>query len=98
VQELTPAGAHGSLAPDPSAGVEDRDLVRRGLAQLSPEEREAIALRYGADLDASRDREAEERTTLDQRGSYLPGAADGARVMGNGILGGQPVVVPDPEG
>ena len=50
MQELTPAGAHGSLAPDPSAGVEDRDLVRRGLAQLSPEEREAIALRYGADL------------------------------------------------
>jgi RNA polymerase sigma-70 factor (ECF subfamily) len=30
--------------------VEQRDLVRRALQELSPEEREAIALRYGADL------------------------------------------------
>jgi RNA polymerase sigma factor (sigma-70 family) len=31
-------------------GVGDRDLVRRALAGLSAEEREAVALRYGADL------------------------------------------------
>ena len=30
--------------------VEDRELLDRALAQLSVEEREAIALRYGADL------------------------------------------------
>jgi RNA polymerase sigma factor (sigma-70 family) len=30
--------------------VHDRDLISRGLATLAPEEREAIALRYGADL------------------------------------------------
>jgi RNA polymerase sigma-70 factor (ECF subfamily) len=30
--------------------VEQRDAVQRALAQLAPEEREAIALRYGADL------------------------------------------------
>jgi RNA polymerase sigma-70 factor (ECF subfamily) len=35
---------------DPFAGVEIRDEVQRGLAQLSPEEREAIALRFGASL------------------------------------------------
>jgi RNA polymerase sigma factor (sigma-70 family) len=32
------------------AGVEDRDLVQRALATLSAEEREAIALRFGAEL------------------------------------------------
>jgi RNA polymerase sigma-70 factor, ECF subfamily len=31
-------------------GVADRDLVGRGLATLSEEEREAIALRFGAEL------------------------------------------------
>jgi RNA polymerase sigma-70 factor, ECF subfamily len=30
--------------------VEDRDELRRALTQLSPEEREAVALRFGADL------------------------------------------------
>jgi RNA polymerase sigma-70 factor (ECF subfamily) len=30
--------------------VEERDELRRALDQLSPEEREAVALRYGADL------------------------------------------------
>jgi RNA polymerase sigma-70 factor (ECF subfamily) len=36
---------------DPAlGGVEDRDLLARGLAGLSDEEREAVALRYGADL------------------------------------------------
>lgn len=32
------------------AGVHDRDLVNRALGILSPEEREAMALRFGADL------------------------------------------------
>jgi RNA polymerase sigma-70 factor (ECF subfamily) len=35
---------------DPLDGVADRDLVQRALRTLAPEEREAIALRYGADL------------------------------------------------
>jgi len=30
--------------------VADRDLVTRGLAKLSDEERETVALRFGADL------------------------------------------------
>lgn len=38
----------------PTAGAlehfEQRDVVQRALAQLAPEEREAISLRYGADL------------------------------------------------
>jgi RNA polymerase sigma factor (sigma-70 family) len=50
VHELGPAGAAESPAADPAGAAEDRDLIRRGLASLSVEEREAIALRYGADL------------------------------------------------
>jgi RNA polymerase sigma factor (sigma-70 family) len=44
---LTPAGAPGSEAIEQA---DNRDLVRRALTVLAPEEREAIALRYGADL------------------------------------------------
>jgi RNA polymerase sigma-70 factor (ECF subfamily) len=36
--------------PGELEAVEDRDLIQRALAQLSSEEREAIALRFGADL------------------------------------------------
>ncbi|MEA2386251.1 MAG: hypothetical protein QOJ22_425 [Thermoleophilaceae bacterium] len=36
--------------PDRLAGVEHRDEVQRALAILSDEEREALALRFGADL------------------------------------------------
>jgi RNA polymerase sigma-70 factor (ECF subfamily) len=36
--------------PDPLTGVEERELLNRALAELSDEEREAIALRFGADL------------------------------------------------
>jgi RNA polymerase sigma factor (sigma-70 family) len=36
--------------PGPLDGVEERDELGRALDQLSPEEREAVALRYGADL------------------------------------------------
>ena len=35
---------------NPLDAVDDRDLIQRALATLAPEEREAIALRYGADL------------------------------------------------
>ena len=43
------AGAPGGEA-DPLAAVEHRDELGRALATLSAEEREAIALRFGADL------------------------------------------------
>src|SRR4051794_16040698 len=35
---------------DQSGHLDDRDAIRRGLTTLSDEEREAVALRYGADL------------------------------------------------
>jgi RNA polymerase sigma-70 factor (ECF subfamily) len=41
------------MGPGPSGEMEeisDRDLISRGLARLSEEEREAIALRFGAEL------------------------------------------------
>lgn len=40
----------GPEPTDPLAGVEARDQLARGLAVLSDEEREAIALRFGAEL------------------------------------------------
>lgn len=40
--------ARGST--DPHESVHDRDLVERGLASLSEDERLVVALRYGADL------------------------------------------------
>jgi len=45
VASVLPAGS-----TDEMRGVADRDLIDRGLAALSDEEREAIALRFGADL------------------------------------------------
>ena len=45
------AGAPAGGREDPGMrGVEERDEVMRALAELAPEEREAIALRYGAEL------------------------------------------------
>jgi RNA polymerase sigma-70 factor, ECF subfamily len=44
VQEPAPSGA------GPLERVEERDELARALAELSEEEREAISLRYGADL------------------------------------------------
>jgi RNA polymerase sigma factor (sigma-70 family) len=38
------------VSDDPLQSLSDRDLVSRGLEVLSDEEREAIALRFGADL------------------------------------------------
>ena len=38
------------MSATPLDRVENRDAVGRALAALSPEEREAVALRYGGDL------------------------------------------------
>jgi RNA polymerase sigma-70 factor (ECF subfamily) len=48
--EFSPATRPGSPSADPFDGVDDRDLIQRALSTLPAEEREAIALRYGADL------------------------------------------------
>jgi RNA polymerase sigma-70 factor (ECF subfamily) len=40
----------GQEAPDALESLADRDLVNRGMTVLTEEEREAIALRFGADL------------------------------------------------
>jgi RNA polymerase sigma-70 factor, ECF subfamily len=42
--------APGADAADPFANVEHRDELQRALAALSADEREAIALRFGAEL------------------------------------------------
>jgi len=48
---LERAGGERGTASDPAlAAVEHRDEVQRALATLSAEEREAIALRFGAEL------------------------------------------------
>jgi RNA polymerase sigma-70 factor (ECF subfamily) len=47
---LERAQAGAAPAPDPFAGVEARDELGAALAALSAEEREAIALRFGAEL------------------------------------------------
>lgn len=56
-REASQARAFGQLDPADSSHeqgwtdrIGDQDAVRRGLAGLSEEEREAIALRFGADL------------------------------------------------
>lgn len=46
--ERLPADEGGG--PDELAGVEHRDQVQRAMAILNEEEREALALRFGADL------------------------------------------------
>ena len=43
-------GWSAPLADPALAAVEHRDSLQRALARLTPEEREAIALRFGADL------------------------------------------------
>src|SRR5271167_2036479 len=45
--ERVSAGA-SEWSSDPSESLSDRDLISRGLAALSEDEREAIALRFGA--------------------------------------------------
>ena len=53
----------------PGDAVENRDVVQRALATLSPEEREAIALRFGAELTVPEIAEAlrEPLTTVEGR-------------------------------
>ena len=48
--ERAAAGSGDSTVSDPTAAVDDRDAVNRAVASLTEEERDAIALRYGADL------------------------------------------------
>lgn len=47
LERTGPASSETTAAVE---SVEDRDALQRGMATLSDEEREAIALRYGADL------------------------------------------------
>jgi RNA polymerase sigma factor (sigma-70 family) len=47
---LERAGPAPSASGGAIAAVADRDAVMRALADLPPDEREAVALRYGADL------------------------------------------------
>jgi RNA polymerase sigma factor (sigma-70 family) len=42
--------SNSRMGSDPLAAVEHRDELGRALAALAPEEREAIALRFGADM------------------------------------------------
>ena len=48
--ERVVAGERERPPPGALDGVEQRDALQRALARLAPEEREAIALRFGADL------------------------------------------------
>ena len=47
--ERAAAGATGEL-PDPAGAVGDRDALGRAMQALTDEERDAIALRYGAEM------------------------------------------------
>ncbi len=48
--EHSAVGAGSGPGTDAIEHVENLDMIQRGLSQLAPEEREAVALRYGADL------------------------------------------------
>jgi RNA polymerase sigma-70 factor (ECF subfamily) len=48
--EHVAAGEGAATSGDEFEAVEQRDVLERALAQLSAEEREVVALRYGADL------------------------------------------------
>ncbi len=66
LERVGPAPAAGG---EPADAVEHRDVVQRALATLSAEEREAIALRYGAELTVPEIAEAlgEPLTTVEGR-------------------------------
>lgn len=49
-RELERTRVAALAVPEPFDALADRDLVQRALARLSPQEHDAIALRYGADL------------------------------------------------
>jgi len=48
--ERVAPGAADAPAADEAETIEQRDALQRALGTLSAEEREAVALRYGADL------------------------------------------------
>jgi RNA polymerase sigma-70 factor (ECF subfamily) len=66
LERVGPAPAGGAEVGD---AVEHRDVVQRALTALSPEEREAIALRFGAELTVPEIAEAlrEPLTTVEGR-------------------------------
>jgi RNA polymerase sigma-70 factor, ECF subfamily len=66
---LERVGPAAAGAPELGDAVEHRDVVQRALATLSPEEREAIALRFGAELTVPEIAEAlrEPLTTVEGR-------------------------------
>ena len=47
---LERVGAPDPEAPDPFGALDDRDRLQAAMAMLSDDEREALALRFGADL------------------------------------------------
>lgn len=64
------AGRSAEAALDPGLRkVDDRDMLTRALASISPEEREALALRYGGDMTAPEIAEllGEKLTTVEGR-------------------------------
>jgi RNA polymerase sigma factor (sigma-70 family) len=67
--ERVEAGRAGTEGASTLEIVDERDALRRALATLSEEEREAIALRYGADLTVPEMARAlgEKLTTVDGR-------------------------------
>ena len=66
---LSRSGPPAADGPSELEGVEHRDEVQRALARLSAEEREAIALRFGAELTVPEMAEAlrEPLTTVEGR-------------------------------
>ena len=66
IERAGPAPASSDAA---EAAIGDRDVVQRALVRLSPEEREAIALRFGAELTVPEMAEAlrEPLTTVEGR-------------------------------
>lgn len=69
--ERVTSGGGGTGADDDAgtAAIADRDMVMRSLAALSDEEREAVALRFGADLTVKQIAAAlgQPETTIDGR-------------------------------
>ena len=72
---LERAGRRPPARAELGDAVEHRDVVQRALATLSAEEREAIALRFGADLTVPEIAEALRRAADHRRGPRLPRAA-----------------------
>ena len=76
--------------PDALEGVERREALERALATLSAEEREAIALRFGADLTVPEMATRARRAADHRRGPRLPRAAQASRASGAARVSGGP--------